>query len=64
MAVAFASFKTVKVSISFGFTNDSGLGAFPIEFPLKGTPSITTKGSLLALSDAPPRIRMVLPTPG
>jgi len=29
-----------------------------------GTPSITISGSLLALSDEPPRMRMVEPDPG
>src|SRR4029078_6534642 len=33
-------------------------------FGANGTPSTTISGSLLALSEAPPRIRIVLPAPG
>ena len=71
MAAADASFKTVKVSISFGLIKLNGLATPDIEeLPLlsfafsKGIPSITIKGSLLAFKEAPPRIRITLPEPG
>src|SRR5690606_33857752 len=56
MAVAEASFKILKLSISFGFTSDNGL-ATPagLSFPI-GTPSITIKGLFCAFNDDPPRI--------
>ena len=64
MAVAAASFKMVKVAISLGLIRLNVLDAPDIPLPLKGTPSITISGSLLAFNEAPPRIRMVLPAPG
>ena len=57
MAVAAASFKIEKLAISSGL--------IPCKLTeLSGTPSITIRGSLLALKDAPPLIRIVLPEPG
>src|SRR5436190_13218734 len=64
MAVADASFKILKDSISFGLINANALAAPAIPVLSTGTPSITINGSLLALSDAPPRMRIVLPEPG
>ena len=64
MAVADASFKIVNVSISFGLIMLSGLATPEMPALLKGIPSNTIKGSLLALKDEPPRIRIVLPDPG
>src|SRR5664280_116253 len=64
MAVADASFKTVKDAISFGLSNANGFATPAIpEFDI-GIPSITIKGSLLAFKEEPPRILMVLPDPG
>lgn len=64
MAVAEASFKTVKVSISLGLMVASALGVPGAASFETGIPSITISGSLLAFSDAPPRIRIVEPAPG
>ena len=64
MAAADASFKTVKVSISFGLIKLNGLETPEIFEFSKGIPSITIKGSLLAFKEAPPRIRITLPEPG
>src|SRR5690554_899325 len=64
MAVADASFSTVKVSISLGLTKAKKL-LLPFRFLLsRGTPSTITKGSLEAFNDDPPRTRMVEPLPG
>src|SRR5688572_17224957 len=64
MAVADASFNTVNVSISLGLMVDKILGEPPRLVLLIGTPSITMRGSLLALSEEPPRIRIVDAFPG
>src|SRR6478752_6748737 len=71
MAVADASFKIFIDSMSFGLIKLSGSGDPAIEgvpsrflFGANGTPSTTINGSLLAFSEAPPRIRIVLPEPG
>src|SRR5690349_21106812 len=71
MAVDAASLRMVIDSISFGLIRLSGLdtpdtAVVPSGFFVyaKGTPSITINGSLLALREAPPRMRMVLPLPG
>ena len=64
MAVAEASFNTVKVSISFGLTSERGFD-IPLMPSLSiASPSITINGSLLAFSEEPPRIRTVAPAPG
>ncbi|MNL14369.1 hypothetical protein D3C87_1353050 [compost metagenome] len=53
------------LSISLGLIKLKKLPLLPLIPPVsKGTPSSTIKGSLLALSDAPPRIRIVLPAEG
>ena len=58
MAVAEASFKTLKLSMSLGFIKDSGL-LTPAGLVLSmGTPSITISGLLLPDNEAPPLIRM------
>src|SRR5690554_4060755 len=65
IAVSDASFRTVKVSMSFEFILLSG-SAIPLT-PLvlsTGTPSITIRGSLLADIEDPPLIRIVEPAPG
>ena len=64
IAEADASFKTVNDSMSLGLINESGLATPDIPLLLNGTLSITIKGSLLALSEAPPLILIVLPEPG
>src|SRR6478736_662415 len=71
MAVAEASFKMFIDSMSFGLIRLNGSGEPAIDglpsmflFGANGTPSTTINGSLLALSEAPPRIRIVLPEPG
>src|SRR5574344_186259 len=65
MAVEEASLRIVILSISLGLTR---LRKFPLPAILpetsNGTPSITINGSFDALRDAPPRIRMVLPSVG
>ena len=50
--------------MSFGLIKASGFATPAIPLLLKGTLSITINGSLLALSEAPPLILMVLPAPG
>ena len=62
-AVADASFKMVIDSISLGLMVFNRFAEPETPFPSTGTPSITINGSLLALSEAPPRIRMRLPPP-
>ncbi len=64
MAVAEASFKTVKVSMSFGFTIAKGLVKPCTPLLSIASPSITINGSFLAFNDEPPRIRIVAPPPG
>ena len=62
-AVAEASFNTLIDSISLGLIVFNKL-AEPGRLLLStGTPSITINGSLLALIEDPPRIRIVLPPP-
>ena len=55
----------VMLSMSFGLIK---LRKFPLPLTLPptsiGTPSSTIRGSFEAFSDAPPRIRMVLPADG
>src|SRR5690554_558300 len=65
IAVADASFKTVKVSMSFEFIllRGSDIPLTPLVLST-GTPSITIRGSLLADIDDPPLIRIVEPAPG
>src|SRR5687767_8967888 len=64
MAVAEASFKTVKVSMSLGFKLANGF-EMPDGPELSiGNPSITIRGSLLADNEDPPRIRIVEFAPG
>src|SRR5690625_2231273 len=64
MAAAEASFKIVMFSISFGLMVLSGFLIPSIPSSSSGRPSTTNKGSLLADSEEPPRIRMVAPAPG
>ena len=64
MAVADASFNMVNVSISFGLIKARALACPEIPPLSNGIPSITINGSLLALREAPPRIRILLPDPG
>lgn len=64
MAVAEASFRTVKLSISLGLMDERGLLVPLIPSFDTGSPSITIRGSFDALRDEPPRIRMVDPEPG
>lgn len=64
MAVAEASFNTVKVSMSLGLIPPMRLLPPSIEELSTGTPSITISGSFEAESDAPERIRIVEPEPG
>ena len=64
MAVAEASLRTEKVSMSFGFTDASGSPMPAPPSPVTGTPSMTMSGSLFALSEAAPRIRIVEEEPG
>ncbi len=62
--MADASFKTVNVSISEGLIEASPF-FIPGDASLEvGTPSITIRGSLLALRDAPPLILICAPEPG
>ena len=64
MAVADASFSTVKVSMSFGLIIAITL-LTPVAVLLSMvSPSTTSSGSLLALSDEPPRMRICAPAPG
>src|SRR5690554_7636646 len=64
MAVADASFSTVKVSMSLGLTKDKKL-LLPLTLLLsRGTPSTITSGSLEAFREEPPLTRMVEPLPG
>ena len=65
MAVDDASLSTVTRSMSLGLMKFSGLR--PDERPppfSSGTPSITKRGSLLAFTEVPPRMRMLVPPPG
>jgi len=75
MAVAEASFKTLMLSISFGFKKLNGflagLDPKPITFPPevvscpdKGIPSTTNKGLLLERTEFVPLIRIFTPAPG
>ena len=64
MAVAEASFSTVKVSMSSGLIEPMMFDEPSIVELSTGTPSMTIRGSLLADSDAPLRTRMVAPEPG
>ena len=72
MAVEAASFKTTKLSISFGFIEPNTFELLP---PLEksvverdpdviGIPSITYRGSLLELIEPIPRTRIEIPAPG
>ena len=64
MAVAEASFNTLNDSMSWGLIIDS-LFDSPFTPSLSiAIPSITIRGSLLALSDEPPRMRICAPPPG
>ena len=67
MAAEDASFSTVMLAMSFGFRKLSG--SRPAESPPPapvptGIPSITYSGSLLALTEVAPRIRIERPPPG
>ena len=62
-AVAEASLRILIDSMSFGLMVFNTLADPAIPLPSTGTPSITISGSLLALSDAPLRIRILLPPP-
>src|SRR5579859_5652248 len=64
MAVADASYNTVKVSMSFGFKEVNGLATPPGKVLSTGNPSITINGSLLADSEDPPLILIVALSPG
>src|SRR5690606_42142909 len=64
MAVAEASLSTVNDSMSLGLMEASELALPPMVLLSIGNPSITMSGSLDALSDDPPRMRMVAPLPG
>src|SRR5690554_515285 len=65
MAVADASFRTVKVSMSFELIELSGLDIPVAPVALStGTPSSTMSGSLLAHVEEPPPIRIVDEEPG
>ena len=65
MAVDEASFNTVMLSISLGLIRLRKLPLPETEPPTSiGTPSNTMSGSFEALSDAPPRMRMVDPAVG
>ena len=64
MAVADASFNTVKVSISFGLMVDKAFGVPGAELLATGIPSMTISGSLLAFREEPLRMRSVEPEPG
>jgi len=64
MAVAEASLSTVNVSMSLGLIEDSASETPLIPTSERGSPSTTIRGLLLALSEEPPRIRMVLDEPG
>ena len=64
MAVAEASFKIVKVSISLGWTVAKGFDIPLIPPSSTGTPSITINGLLDADIEEPPRTRIVAPAPG
>ena len=64
MAVAEASFSTVKLSMSSGLMEDSGSDMPEMPSLETGRPSMTMSGSLEALMEEPPRIRMVAPAPG
>ncbi len=65
MAVAEASFSTVKVSMSFELMVLNGLAIPLMPVALStGTPSITINGSLLADMEDPPRIRILAAEPG
>ena len=64
MAVAEASLRTFIDSMSAGLIELSALGAPGSVPPSMGTPSMTMSGSLEALSEAPPRMRIVEPEPG
>ena len=64
MAVADASFNTVKLSMSVGLTELRGFERPSTEPELMTTPSITINGSLLAVREEPPRMRMAEPPPG
>ncbi|CUP26161.1 Uncharacterised protein [Segatella copri] len=64
MAVAEASFNTVKLSISLGLTRERGLFTPFVLLLSIGIPSITINGLLLAVREAPPRIRICAPSPG
>ena len=62
MAVEEASLSTVMLSMSFGLIRLRKLLPLPDMPPCsKGMPSRTMSGSLLALSEAPPRMRIVEP---
>ena len=62
-AVAEASFKTLIDSISLGLMVFKRLAEPAMPLLSTGTPSITIKGSLPALNEEPPRIRILLPPP-
>ena len=64
MAVADASLRTVKLSMSSGLME--AIGSDMPEMPSldTGRPSITYSGVLEALMEEPPRMRTVAPEPG
>ena len=65
MAVEEASLRIVMLSMSLGLMRLRKFPSLPLIPPCsKGTPSSTIRGSLLALSEAPPRTRIVLPAVG
>ena len=64
MAVADASFRTVKLSMSSGLMEESGSDMPAMPSFETGRPSMTMSGLWSALRDAVPRMRMVAPAPG
>ena len=64
MAVAEASLRTVKLSMSSGLMEESGSDMPEMPSLDTGRPSMTMSGSLEALMEEPPRTRMVAPEPG
>ena len=64
MAVAEASFRTVKLSMSLGLMEESASETPLMPVSERGRPSTTTRGLLLAFREEPPRILMVLAEPG
>ncbi len=64
IAVAEASLRTVKLSMSLGLIDESASETPLMLVSESGRPSTTTRGLLLAFSEEPPRILIVLAEPG